>query len=249
MRGAWSAEVLAAIGVRNTRVIGCPSLYRAGALAGPLAPPPSAPRIGLTLNRHLAGAYTEDALGTRAVQQALLRDLAARPGARVYAQGEREEMLLALGHRSRRAERLAALLSAWGLAGNAAVAALFAERLAAHTDVTAWAADIARETDVTLGLRLHGNILALQQGRPALMLVYDARWREIAEGFRMPRAELSALDPARLELDARLASLDVTGFAAAQREGFAAYRAFLEENGIAHRLTPATPLTPGGETA
>jgi polysaccharide pyruvyl transferase WcaK-like protein len=112
--------------------------------------------------------------------------------------------------------------------------------------VEAWAADLAREVDVTLGLRLHGNILALQQGRPALMLVADARMREMAEAFRMPAVEVSDLDPARVSLSALVEGFDFAGFVAAQRAGLVAYRAFLEENGIAHRL-PA--LTPGDENA
>jgi hypothetical protein len=91
-----------------------------------------------------------------------------------------------------------------------------------------------------LGLRLHGNILALQQGRPALMVLADARMREMAEAFRMPAVEVSALNPARLSLPALIEGLDFTGFVAAQRAGFAAYRAFLEENGIAHRLPAST---------
>jgi hypothetical protein len=246
VRGAWTAEVLAAIGVRNTRVIGCPSLYRAGRPLAGVAPVPAAARTGLTLNRMLAGAYTQDAAHTRAVQQGLLRAAAAWPVARLYAQGEREEMLLARGHAERRTDRLAAVLAAWGMAGEAPVAQLFERHLAAHMDVEAWAEDLAREVDVVLGLRLHGNILALQQGQPALMLVADARMREMAQAFRMPAVEVSDLDPARVSLSALVEGLDFAGFAAAQRAGLLAYRAFLEENGIAHRL-PA--LTPGDENA
>ncbi|MGE0716958.1 MAG: polysaccharide pyruvyl transferase family protein, partial [Alphaproteobacteria bacterium] len=97
VRGAYSAEVLERIGVRNVRVIGCPTLYRG--LAPTLAirrADPAAARIGLTLNRYLARDYTGSFVKTHRLQRALVRAVAHRPGSRLFAQGEREESVL--GH-------------------------------------------------------------------------------------------------------------------------------------------------------
>jgi len=254
VRGVYSAEVLEAIGVSNLRIIGCPSFYLEAEPTRPIrAVLPRSARLGLTLNRHLQGDYCASAALSLLTQRRLLEAVARRPGSRVYAQGEREEMLFALGAPEQREARLREVLRLYGLAEDPYVARLLDRDLVAHLAIDPWAEDLARHVDAVVGLRLHGNVMALQQGIPAIPIVYDTRTREMAELFDLPAVEMQAAGA--MDLDALLEGADFAGFETAYARNFAAYRAFLDENGLRHRLpspTPAAPqaaLTGGGETA
>ena len=253
VRGAYSAEVLEAIGVRNLRIIGCPSVYLSGAPTRPIRPLlPLAARLGVTLNRHLQGEYAPSASLALLAQRRLLAAAARRPGSRVYDQGEREEMLLALGAAHRRAGLLREVLGFYGLQDDPYAAHLLGHGLAAHTDVYHWAADLAQNVDAVVGLRLLGNMMALQQGIPTIPIVYDTRTREMADLFDLPAVELHMAGA--LDLDALIEGADFTAFEAAYPRNFAEYRAFLDENRLAHGLpTPQPPLeaalTGASETA
>jgi len=252
VRGAYSAEVLEGLGIRNLRVIGCPSFYLQAAPTRPMRPfHPASARLGLTLNRYLQGEYAPGAALSRLIQRGLLAQAARRPGSRLYAQGEREEMLLALAPPEQRAARLLDVLRCHGLEADPHVAEFLQHGLVAHTRIDEWAADLAAHVDVVLGLRLHGNVMALQQGIPAIPVVYDTRTREMAELFDLHSIEMRLAGG--MELDSLLEGADFTPFERAYARNFAAYRAFLDENGLAHRLPAAQPvearLTAAGETA
>jgi hypothetical protein len=235
VRGAYSAEVLEGIGIRNLRIIGCPSFYRSRQERRPIrAALPLSARVGLTLNRMLAGDYTANAAATRLAQTQLLGAVARRPGSRLYAQGEREEMLLALGRPERRAAQLEQVLGAYGLMDDPSARDLLGTRMAAHVGIDAWEADIAAHVDVMVGLRLHGNVMALQQGIPAIPFVYDTRTREVADLFQLPSVEMQL--SRRVDLDALIGEANFEPFERAYAENFAAYRDFLEENGLPHKL-------------
>lgn len=238
VRGAYSAEVLESIGIRNLRIIGCPSFYHSRRGRRPIRRVlPLSARVGVTLNRMLAGNYTPDAAATRMAQTRLLAAVARRPGSRLYAQGEREEMLFALGRPDQRAARLEQVLGAYALADDPYVRELLGARLAAHVGIEAWAADMAAHVEVVVGLRLHGNVMALQQGMPAIPFVYDTRTREMADLFRLPCVEMQLSRP--MDLDALIGEADFQPFEHAYAENFATYRSFLDENGLPHKLPTA----------
>lgn len=248
VRGAYSAEVLESIGIRNVRIIGCPSFYRSRRGRRPMrAVLPMSARVGLTLNRMLAGDYTPNAAATRQVQAQLLGAVARRPASRLYAQGEREEMLLALGLPEHRPERLEQVLAAYGLTDDPYVRDLLGARLVAPIGIEAWAADIASHVEVVVGLRLHGNVMALQQGIPAIPFVYDTRTREVADLFRLPSVEMQL--PRRVDLDALIAEADFHPFERAYAENFATYRGFLDENGLPHKLPTAKAVAAAAGSA
>jgi len=245
VRGAYSAEVLEGLGIRNLRIIGCPSFYRSRRGRRPIRRVlPLSARVGLTLNRMLAGDYTPDAAATRLAQARLLAAVARRPGSRLYAQGEREEMLFALGRPDQRAARLEQVLAAYALPDDPYVRELLAARLVAHLGIEAWEADLAAHVEVVVGLRLHGNVMALQQGIPAIPFVYDTRTREMADLFRLPSVEAQLSRP--VDLDALIGEADFAPFERAYAENFATYRSFLDENGLSHKLPTAKAVAAGG---
>lgn len=238
VRGAYTAEILADIGIHNVRIIGCPSFYRS------LRPDltlrradPATARIGLTLNKHLAGPYASNRLKTIRLQRALIANAARRPGSHVFSQGEREESLLPLVSPPERASLLARILDSFQLREDAAAAALLDQHMSAHLDVDDWAADLAARCDFMVGFRVHGTVMALQQGIPAIYVTYDSRIRELAALYRVPSLDVEDFLP--MELSRILEAADFTKFEQAYRENYAEYRLFLDENGLRHRLPPA----------
>ena len=242
VRGAYTAEVLASIGIHNVRIIGCPSLYRSlrPSITMRRADPETA-RIGLTLNKYLYGPYSSDRLKAIRLQRALIAAAARRPGSHVFSQGEREESLLPLVPPPERAALLARILDSFDLREDGAAAALLDHHISAHRDVDEWAADLAARTDVMIGFRVHGTAMALQQGIPGIYVTYDTRIRELAALYRVPSLDIEDFLP--MDLPRILEAADFTGFERAYRENYAEYRLFLEENGLRHRLPPA--LAPG----
>ncbi len=249
VRGHFTAELLDGIGIRNTRVIGCPSFYLSGRPSISIArPDPERARIGITLTRGLGGNYASNGLRARRVQRALLREAAQRPGSRVYGQGSRPEALAELSpDPAIREAALEEVLAGHGLAGDAAVDALLRRTIRTFWHPDAWLAHLRDHVDVVVGCRLHGNVAALAQGIPALSFTFDSRTREMADFFAMPSVEVDAFEPVRLT--ALLDAADWSGFEAAYRANYATYVAFLEENGLPHALPrpgprPVAPLTP-----
>jgi len=242
VRGAYTAEILAGIGIHNVRIIGCPSFYRSlrPSLTMRRADPDTA-RIGLTLNKYLTGPYASDRLKTIRLQRALIAAAARRPGSHVFSQGEREESLLPLVAPPERAALLARILESFDLRENAAAAALLGQNISAHRDVDDWAEDIASRTDFMVGFRVHGTVMALQQGIPGIYVTYDTRIRELAALYRVPSLDNEDFLP--MDLPRMIEAADFTKFEQAYRENYAEYRLFLEENGLRHRLPPA--VTPG----
>lgn len=236
VRGAYSAEVLNDMGIKNVRVIGCPSFYRS------LRPSisirkidPATARVGLTLNRYLSKEYATNAVKTNRLQQALLEAVACRPNSRLYSQGEREESLAVFSPPDQKAKHVDTILSRFGLRGNADCQALFMERMFAFLDVDEWTKDVAEQIDVMVGFRLHGNVIALHQGIPAVFFTYDSRIRELAALFAAPAIEVEDYCP--VNLDRMLSAMDFTAMEHAYRSNFAEYHQFLTENGLLHRLS------------
>lgn len=248
VRGVYSAEVFNDLGIKNVRVIGCPSFYRS------LQPTitirkidPASARVGLTLNKYLSKDYASNATKTNRMQSALLEAVARRPSSRLYSQGEREESLAVFSPREQRAGYVDSILARFGLEGNVACQVLLTDRMFAFLDVDEWAKDVVSQIDVMVGFRLHGNVIALHQGLPAVFFTYDSRIRELAALFAAPAIEVEDYLP--VDVDRILAAMDFQALEQAYRRNFAEYHEFLTENGLHHRLSkpvsapPAKPLS------
>lgn len=244
VRGHFTAELLHGIGIRNTRVIGCPSLYLSGQPSRSIArPDPLRARVGITLTRGLWGDYASNGTRAQRLQRELLREAAQRPGSRVYGQGNAPEAMVEFGAEpAAREAALAEVLRGFALPGDAPVAQLLRSTLRTFWDPEPWFAHLREHVDAAVGFRLHGNVAALAQGIPAVFFTFDSRTREVADLFAIPSVEVDSYEPIRLAplLDAA----DWSGFEAAYRANYATYVAFLEENGLRHALPPpAAPLT------
>ncbi len=180
VRGEISGSVLRRMGLHNVVVAGCPSYFDCGTRRIVAPAVPGDHRVaGLT------GSFRAPALDD----------------AVLYLQGGAEWPLVQLLHETP---------SEWRSGGGpkAAPGATVAPQdlLAAgqgrarfFTDIAAWSADLRDTCAVVCGTRLHGAIVALNAGVPAIVTNGDVRARETCELFGIPwRPDLMAAEP-RLE--------------------------------------------------
>src|SRR3546814_1156779 len=89
----YSAEVLHDAGIKNVSVIGCPSVFRSLQPTQKIRKKPFSQdlRVGLTLNKYLAGEYAEDQIKALRLQREFLVLLAGMQSSVLYSQGEKDE--------------------------------------------------------------------------------------------------------------------------------------------------------------
>jgi hypothetical protein len=234
VRGFYSAEIFNDLGIKNIRIIGCPSFYRSLASSITLRKIDPKARLGLTLNKYLSADYASSTIKTNRMQRMLLQLVAARKDSRFYSQGEREESLIAVSTAEERKPLIEKIMETFSLKGNEEVFSILNDRMSAHFDVDAWASDVGANVDCMVGFRLHGNVIALQQSIPAIFFTYDSRIRELASLFHVPSVDIDDFLP--VDLDHLIEKADFSKFEAAYKINFQEYRAFLNENGLRHRL-------------
>jgi polysaccharide pyruvyl transferase WcaK-like protein len=234
VRGVYSAEILNEIGIKNVRIIGCPTAFRANRpdLAIRLPALDAVKTIGLTLRREVSPTYAQDIKRYLTFHRDLVKSLAGRFDATLMAQGEIEEKMLALGSPEQKEAAIAALrqngwANEWYL--DAEMERLYRERLF-YSDSVADYEQLVRRLDLVLGYRLHGNLMALANGTPSIYFTYDSRTVEFAETFKIPSFDVFSGREFRLEEHWEQALFDK--FNAAYGQVYAAMRAFLVENKV-----------------
>ncbi|HSK51493.1 MAG TPA: polysaccharide pyruvyl transferase family protein [Clostridia bacterium] len=243
VRGAYTADVLWGIGVRNVRVIGCPTLFRRRDpdLRIELPPLETVRRVAFTLRREVSATYARDIQRYLAVQRETALGLDRRFELSISAQGEVEEKKVVLGTAEQREAAIAALAQAGWLGGeDDPLTRLYRTRLF-YSDVVADYDAYVRRHDLVLGYRLHGNLIALANGVPSIYFTYDSRTAEFAETFRIPAFDVFGGGP--FELEALWDRALFERFNQAYCRGYREMRTFLDENRVAHRLLPAQAAT------
>jgi len=236
VRGAFTAQVLEEMNIRNVQIIGCPSYYMNGE-GDPLAcnrALSEKPKIAVNASRDVVG-HAFDAQKMREVVASLIQEAIRYDGIFV-AQTEREEMVLATGSNDTETgaalEKLGAyfadsvpdvkLLKTWAK-----------EHSRVYWSVEQWIDDM-RELDLVVGTRFHGAMAALLAGTPAFVFCHDTRTSEMSEFLGVPSASIEAVE--RIELREVYDRIDPDHFNARRAELFPAYKRFLEVNGLQHRL-------------
>ena len=199
-RGQFTVDVLKRLGINNAEPIGCPSLFRLNQRDLYIPWGVALPRrIGFTIARGLSGMYCEDAQRTSEQQLALLAHLQAHYELYVISQNEKAEKIY-FYRAYERIEEARALLrgTQWGVEANPWLEELYWRRMFFGTSPAAYEA-MARFCDLFIGYRLHGNIIALGAGRPAIYHTYDSRTRELVEHFHIPAHDVMSAAPFALE--------------------------------------------------
>jgi len=190
VRGAYSAQVLWDIGIRNVRIVGCPTAFRRNNPDLNIQLP-SLDKIrtaGITLRREVSSTYAQDIKQYLTFHRDLVKDLAARFDVVLMAQGEVEEKKMVFGTPEQKEEAFTALkanktVKDWYL--DETMEKLHRERLF-YSDVVADYENLVQQKDLVLGYRLHGNLMALANGVPSIYFTYDSRTVEFAETYQIP---------------------------------------------------------------
>jgi hypothetical protein len=235
VRGQLSVKVLNSIGIKNVRVIGCPTVFRHRRDKLSIVKPAfeDVKRVGFTLRRNTPNSTV--------FQRYLLHYLHGRFDLSIICAGEIEEKTIyyasrgGLADADARIAQCAAVLAEKGWLYDAADPLLdvykkglfFAESVAEYDREV-------ESLDAVLGYRLHGNLLSLANETPALYLTYDTRTREFVDTFKIPHFDV--LKGEKFSFQAFYEAADFAPFEKAYRRQFGELRKFLDENKMPHRL-------------
>ena len=243
VRGTYTADVLWSLGIRNTRIIGCPTIFRNNdpALRIDLPPLNTVRRVGYTLRREVGHDYAEDIERYLGLQRDTILDLAARFDLQVAAQGEVEEKKVLWGTPATREAALWQLREQGWLRGqDDPLEQIYRTRLF-YADSVAEFEAFARSKDLMVGYRLHGNLLGLANGVPAVYFTYDSRTVEFAETLQIPSFNVFGGKPFRLEDYWDQALFEKFNRAYYQR--YRDMRLFLDENSVPHKMVDEAVAT------
>jgi hypothetical protein len=241
VRGAYTADVLWSMGVRNIRIVGCPTAFRNNdpELRIDLPPLETVKQVGFTVRREVSKTYSPDISKYLIRHRDIIKEMARRFDICLMMQGEIEEKKLLWGDEAQRREAWHALKSnAWCAEWffDAEVEALYDQKLF-YSDVVADYETLVRQKDLVLGYRLHGNLMALANRVPSIYFIYDSRTAEFCETFAIPSYDVYSDSGLALE-----EYWDQARFERFNRAYYMRYRDmhdFLEENAIPNKMQPA----------
>jgi hypothetical protein len=238
VRGTYTAEVLWDLGIKNVRIVGCPTAFRNNDpdLRIDLPPLDEIKRVGFTMRREVSAAYAQNIETYLTRHRDVVKEMARRFDIVMMMQGEVEEKKLLWGTDEQKAHALAELkknawIGQWFLDDE--MEELYKTRLW-YSDVVSDYEDLVRSKDLVLGYRLHGNLMALANRIPSIYFSYDSRTVEFAETFAIPCYDVFSQKPFVLEEywdQARFERFNRTYY-----QRFRDMRAFLDENFIDHKM-------------
>jgi hypothetical protein len=235
VRGSFTAEVLWDMGIRNTSVIGCPSVlsFRAETLDRLAAAKPSLDKVALGFSNNVR-RHALSPEGMRASENALFQRMLGENGYYILQNEAPELEMLAAMERGDSATVAAMIGQVAGLfevsPGRADVRRFLETRMRVFFSVEDWLGCTATMS-AAIGTRFHGNIAALLSGTPALFLVHDMRTLELCETLRVPHLMLDRAHSAE-DLVERMRSMDYGPFRAQFRRLLMEWRLFLARNGL-----------------
>ena len=240
VRGAYTADVLWSQGIRNARIIGCPTVFRNNDpnLRIDLPPLERVREVAYTLRREVDPSYAQDLPRYLDLQRDTILDLSRRFNLDVLAQGEVEEKNILWGNPEQRALNIAKLREENWLRGEDDPLERLYDTNLFYADSVAEFEQKLRAKDLVLGYRLHGNLLGLANRVPSVYFTYDSRTAEFAETLQIPSFDVFSGRPFRLEdyWDQGL----FERFNRAYYQRYREMRLFLDENGVAHKMLDET---------
>ena len=240
VRGAYTADVLWSLGIRNARIIGCPTVFRNNDpnLRIDLPPLENVREVAYTLRREVDRTYAKDLPRYLDLQRDTILDLSRRFNLDVLAQGEVEEKNILWGNPEQRERNVATLRAENWLRGEDDPLERLYDTNLFYADSVAEFEQKLRAKDLVLGYRLHGNLLGLANRVPSVYFTYDSRTAEFAETLQIPSFDVFSNRAFQLEdyWDQGL----FERFNRAYYQRYREMRLFLDENGIAHKMLDET---------
>jgi hypothetical protein len=249
VRGDITAECLWRLGIKNVRIVGCPSMFRqgrphwqvdSGRLERIKTAPLSELRVAFTLRREIGPDYAADVPKYIQTQRNLLMVANDRVDLKLFAQGELFEKFFFLKRQDLYEPLFGELIRpGWATDRNDDIFRIYREKLFFSADVPAFIGEL-NKADIATGFRVHGVLPSLALGIPGVLVDYDSRTRELIETFGIPSVRVDDAD-----LDSILESArhhDYGRVARRYAHTWGEMKAFLEENGVAHRMSAAEPV-------
>jgi hypothetical protein len=224
VRGEFTAECLELMGIKNYRVIGCPSVYHC---FNDDYPPLKAPSLDNTLINITTGDLTETKI--------------LRMGMKINAkwimqmQTEYPEILLSDTPPPIDENILLARFPELDI-DNYELQRYIKENAKVFFSFNEWNTFLqSGQFTFSFGSRLHGNMMALKNGIPALWIVHDSRTRELAEVLCLPHIDRKTFECVTTP-DELLKYCDYSDFYANYNKMRLNYIEYLEENGLRHKF-------------
>ena len=244
VRGAYTADVLWSLGIKDARIVGCPTIFRGRdpTLRIDLPPLEQVRDVAYTLRREVGHDYAQDVRRYLDLQRDTIMELAGRFDLTLLAQGEIEEKALLWGTQEQRDGARAQLRAQDWLRGDAdPLEGIYQDRLFYSDDVSAYET-VLRRQQLVLGYRLHGNLLGLANRIPSVYFTYDSRTAEFAETLQIPSFDVFSGRAFRLEDFWEQSRFERFNRAYYQR--YRDMRGFLDENAIDHRMPDPRATAP-----
>ena len=104
------------------------------------------------------------------------------------------------------------------------------------TDINDWS-DFVRTRDFNFGFRIHGSIIALKNGVPAICVVSDSRMYEMCQLYHIPYICVNQIASSDFNLEKIYNEADFSEMNKKYEQHLRNYISFLDKNGISHTLT------------
>lgn len=241
VRGDFTAEQLRKHGINNVQVTGCPSLYTNLQPSIRIRRPAELTRIVVNGSRNVVGHSSDKEAATNVERQLL--QLAMARQLPFVLQNEQPEMQLVSGEAPE--EHLPELksLAAFFSSTPDALASYYQQHGKLFFSVQEWFLWI-KNHDFSIGTRFHGNIAALLNGVPAVVLTHDSRTKELCDFAAIPHAPVSSIETLDVQDLYERANFDL--FEARYNLLHGEYCKFLDANKIPHKLQWKADMPPAG---
>ena len=234
-RGKFTASVLYDLGIKNVTAIGCPSLFRSNDPNIRIAwPPPDVKKVGFATTRGFSPGYCDNTSLATSCQLAILEGLIDRHQVFVLSQGEvAEKIFYYRAYDRMESARQSMADTGWDLEKLPWLENLYWKGMFFGTSPLDYE-KMVKQCDLVMGFRLHGNLMALSLGIPAIYVTYDSRTREIVDQFSIPHHDI--LSEKAFSLEESMDEGIFDGFNDNFAQNYAVIRDFLANNGISHRM-------------
>lgn len=237
VRGTFTAEVLASIGIKNVEIVGCPSLFRARNrhLSLHLKPASEVKKVAFSLRRETSNSYAADMKAFIELQRSLLLHIDSKLETTVTIHGEPEEKAFFAKDEKAINEATVRLrkLNWFTRESEDRLLNIYKNRLFLNNRVEDYDSMIMQQ-DFAIGYRVHGVLPALANQVPGVLVSYDTRSGELAETFSIPTYSAEAI--AEKEIEELLDPGQFLQFSNNFKSNYDRFKGFLQSLSLANRM-------------
>lgn len=234
VRGQFTAELLAENGIRNTEIVGCPTIFRTLNRNLQLKVPDQIEKVSFSIRREADATYTDDIPKYLQTQREFLLSTARALDTTVTIHGEVEEKAFYYHDRPGivQAERVFMHEGWWNEESREEMNRLYRDRLFFFLKVEDYD-EFIRTQDFALGYRVHGVLPAMANGVPGFLITYDSRSGELAKTHCIPSVSLS---DGNVDVKRLLREVDFSEFNKVYSLRYDKMRWVLDKNGLPNRM-------------